>query len=258
MLNVKFPKPASNINITNLVFTLTNPDQIAKVSLVSSKWNTIDITSASSFFGTPIDNPTATVSFTGNVAQTTSDEWGFNLLVDLKPDAAIGTIIDAVCTSVTTSQGTFSPAPVTDDRNAVVAANLTGTKTVSSTGDYTSLSAVIAALNAYGVGEGGVTFEVADDQTFTNPPYGASTIINQTGTAARPIVIKRSGTGTNKPIFSFPAGGGSYDSFIGGTGVSYLTIDGLDLRATNTSPTAKFELPINFLARLPRVARITK
>ena len=77
-------------------------------------------------------------------------------------------------------------------------AQLTGTKTIkSSGGTYASFASAIAALNAQGVGSGGVTFDVAAG--FTESTTAVLTI-TATGTALNPIVFQKSGTGTNPKI----------------------------------------------------------
>jgi hypothetical protein len=251
MVNVMVTTTAASVQITNLEFTLTNPEQIARVSLVQSSNSLPDFTVAANFLGTPVANPSATVSFTGSYTQASAGTRSFYLLVDIKPDAIVGTEIDAVCTSVTTTQGTFTPSAMTNDKVAVVATNLTGTKTIANSGgDYATLNAAIIALNNYGVGEGGVTFEVADDQTFAHTSTSSViSLIRQTGTATKPIVIKRSGTGAAKPIINCPATSSATDAFIGAVGVDYLTIDGLDLRATGATSSVRLERAIYFLGR---------
>ena len=253
LVNVLVTTTTASVPVTNVQFTLTNPDQIARVSLVQSSNSLPDFTVAANFLGTPLESPGTTVNFTGSYTISSAGSRSFYLLVDIKPTATAGTIIDAVCTSVTTGQGTFTPSAMTNDRNAVVALNLTGTKTVSATGNYQNLNAAIIALNNLGVGEGGVTFEVADNQTFTHTSISYNiALIRQTGTATKPIVIKRSGTGSAKPIINCAATGSAFDCIIGAAGVDYLTIDGLDLRATGTSAASKFERPIFFTGRFDK------
>ncbi len=249
LLNVKVtPSAATGIAITNLQFKLTNPEQIARVCVIKSAYSIPDPTLASNFYGIAIDNPGANVSFDGSFTFTSTSAYSFYLIVDIKPGATVGTTIDATCTSVTTTDGTFTGIVTTNDRVAVIASNLTGSKTVKSSGggDYTSLSSVITAINNFGVGTGGVTFNFADGDTFTHSSLTNSMMyIRQTGTASNPIIIKQSGNGT-KPIINCAATV-STDVFIGGLGVDYITIEGLDFRATSTTSTAKFERPIYFV-----------
>jgi len=76
----------------------------------------------------------------------------------------------------------------------VIHAQLPVTKTIS--GDYTSITAAVADLNASGVGAGGVTFNVAAGYTET---IAATISITATGTAANPIIFQKNGAGANHP-----------------------------------------------------------
>ena len=84
--------------------------------------------------------------------------------------------------------------------SAPVFSQLTGTKTIGSGKDYATLEAAIVALNASGVGAGGVTFNVTagHTETFTAPTKG--TITTVTSSAANPIVFQKSGAGANPLI----------------------------------------------------------
>ncbi len=260
LLNVVVTTTEANVVINELQFTLTNPEQIDRVSLFRSDNSIPDFTNTTILFGTPIIDPTGTITFTGTYTQVaTSNKLSFYMLVDIKPTATVGTTIDATCSSVNTSVGTyiagtgngFLNSGIEMSRNAVIADNLTGTKTVKETGgDFTNLNAAIIALNNLGVGEGGVTFELANGEPFAHTSISfTQNLIRQTGTATKPIVIKRSATNTHlaKPIINCPATGSSSDCIIGAVGVDYLTIDGLDLRATLTTSSTRFERPVYFL-----------
>jgi len=244
LLEVKVTPTVANVTVTNLQFTLTNPEQIAKVSIFVSSNGIPDLSGSS--FGTAT-NPTASVSINGSLLISNTSYRSFYLLVDIKPTATIGTQINAVCTSVV-ADITETPTAVTNSKTVLVADNLTGTKTVSTTGtpDYASLNAAITDLNNYGVGTGGVTFSVADGETFSaHSTLGYSYyLIRQSGTATNPIVFKQSGTGA-KPIISMGGTGSSSDCFIGAMGVDYLTIDGLQFINSNT---IKLEKPIFFVS----------
>ncbi len=235
--------------VSNVKLTLTGYAQMAKVSVysVGSNGNFPDIGNNSYFFAS-VDNPaTDIVSLDGtyNIAAGSSTKY-LVALIDLKPEAIVTTPINVVCSELTT---TASGSPITSitmssAKTITVAENLTGIKTVkNSDGDYTTLTAAVAAINTLGVGTGGLTIEVADNQTITQTT--STNIIRQTGTATNPIVIKRSGTGTIKPIIVATNNGNSaFDTNIGGMGVDYITIDGLDFRSTDG--TGKTETPINF------------
>ena len=243
-VNITAPDVASTV--TNLQFTLTNPEQIAKVAVYNSQTSGFpDIVNSSNSFGTPIENPGATISFDGSYSCSVGSRY-FLLLVDIKPTATIGTTIDATCTSATIAAVDYTSISNTNNKTAVIVDNITGIKTVGSTGDYTSLNSAITVINNLGVGLGGVTFLLADGESIahSNCDYSYE-LIRQTGTATNPIVFK--GSISNRPKVSLAVSGSSTDCFIGGLGVDYVTIDGIEFTATGTSATAVFERPIYFI-----------
>jgi hypothetical protein len=115
----------------------------------------------------------------------------------------------------------------------VTQAQLTGIKTIkASGGDYATFTSAINALNASGVGTGGVTFNVdADFVSVENCP-----IITATGTEANPIVFKKSGTGAN-PVIQPTSGVG-----ISIRGGDYFIFDGIDVTAGNSGVTSGYYL----------------
>ncbi|MBU6119607.1 T9SS type A sorting domain-containing protein [Hymenobacter siberiensis] len=119
-------------------------------------------------------------------------------------------------------------------------AQLTGTKAIPA--DYATVAAAITALNAQGVGAGGVTFNVPAgySETFASPTAGA---ITATGTAANPILFQKSGTGANPKITAGVGTTTNLDAIISLSGSDYVTIDGLDVaeNAANTTATTQME-----------------
>ena len=103
-------------------------------------------------------------------------------------------------------------------------AQLAGTKTIP--GDYATVAAAITALNAQGVGAGGVTFNIAAGytETFASPTAGA---ITATGTAANPIVFQKSGSGASPRITAGVGTTTNLDAIISLAGSDYVTFDGL-------------------------------
>lgn len=123
--------------------------------------------------------------------------------------------------------------------SVTVFAQLSGIKTIAASGgDYTSLQTAIAALNASGVGTGGVTFNVPAGwtETFTSTTAGR---ITRSGTAVNPIVFQKSGLGANPLITAYAIGTANLDyvfSFHGRN--EYITFDGIDVRANSSSTNA--------------------
>ncbi|MFZ4400216.1 MAG: hypothetical protein ACOYO1_09295, partial [Bacteroidales bacterium] len=121
-------------------------------------------------------------------------------------------------------------------------AQLTGTKTVGTGGNYATIEAAITALNASGVGGGGVIFNVVPGHTesFTGPTKGT---ITATGTVANPIVFQKSGLGTNPKITAGTGASTTADGIIKIAGGDYITFDGIDLaeKSGNLTATTRME-----------------
>lgn len=117
--------------------------------------------------------------------------------------------------------------------------SLTGTKTIP--GDYATVELAITALNANGVGSGGVTFNIAANhaETFSSPTAGR---ITATGTVSNKILFQKIGTGAN-PQITAGTGTGTLDGIIVLQGVDYITFDGIDVieKSTNTTNTTRME-----------------
>ncbi|WP_400193013.1 T9SS type A sorting domain-containing protein [Hymenobacter sp. B81] len=108
------------------------------------------------------------------------------------------------------------------------AAQLSGTKTIDPAGagpdNYATVTAAVQALNAGGVGPGGVTFRVKAGATFTEtiPALTAS------GTAANPIRFTKDGPG-GLPVLQ-QVGSGTTDAVLTLDGADYVRLDSLVLR----------------------------
>ncbi len=124
-----------------------------------------------------------------------------------------------------------------------VSGQLSGTYTIP--GDYATVSAAVTALNAAGVGAGGVTFNIAANYTET---ITATISLTATGTSANTIVFQKDpGTsGANPLITAYTGGIGTpatavQDGVWRLLGSDYVTIDGIDLRdnpANTTNPSS--------------------
>ena len=130
----------------------------------------------------------------------------------------------------------------------VTNAQLTGVKTIP--GDYASLTAAVTALNAQGVGAGGITFNIAAGYTET---LSAGLNVTATGTVANPIVFQKNGAGANPQITSFTgtnlaSSTTNIDIMWAFVGSDYVTISNIDLieAAGNATPTTQMEVGIGF------------
>jgi uncharacterized protein (TIGR02145 family) len=126
--------------------------------------------------------------------------------------------------------------------SVLIGQSLTGVKTVGAGGDYLTLAAAIADLNANGVGSGGVTFNITagHTETFSSPTAG---LITATGTSANPILFQKSGIGANPVIKAGTGTSTTTDGIIKIAGGDYITFDGIDLieNPVNTDPTTQME-----------------
>ncbi len=114
---------------------------------------------------------------------------------------------------------------------------LTGIKTVP--GDYATIAAAIAALNASGVGTGGVTFNVTAGHTETFATLTAGVISTTSGSFSNPIVFQKSGNGANPLITAAVVSTTSgTDGIIKFAGCDHVTFDAINLQenAANVFP----------------------
>lgn len=121
--------------------------------------------------------------------------------------------------------------------NATFAQALSGVKTIDPAGsganNYLSFSSAIDSLNKYGVGTGGVTYNVASGATFVETK---ALVLKATGTAANQIVFKKSGLLANpiiNPTLGAVASSGLYnangDVGLKIVGSDYVTWDAINI-----------------------------
>ena len=91
--------------------------------------------------------------------------------------------------------------------------------------DFPDISAAVDYINTQGPGDNGLVFEIAGDNVFTEPYL----TISNSGTLLAPIIIVWDGNG-NKPIINFSGTAADNEAGLTLEGVSYITIDGLDIR----------------------------
>lgn len=119
------------------------------------------------------------------------------------------------------SQGDAQNCPVWDFETLDVP--MTGIRTVGSGGRYPNFTVAIRHLNADGVGAGGITFNVAAGEVFTETPP----IITSTGTLANPVVFQSSNPALANPLLIAAGGTNTYGFRL--KGVDYFTFDRIDV-----------------------------
>ena len=121
-----------------------------------------------------------------------------------------------------------------------ISGQISGNKNIP--GDYPTIASAISAINASGIGSGGVTFNIAPGYTeiFQNLSDG---LITATGTQANPVIFQKSGVGNNPLVTAASPGVGNYDFIFCLVGSDYITFDGIDVQENplNLDNTQKME-----------------
>jgi hypothetical protein len=121
-----------------------------------------------------------------------------------------------------------------------VATGLTGIKTIP--GDFATIKAAVDSLNQVGVGNGGVTFNVAAGYTelLTGPIQ-----LTASGGPLDQIIFQKSGAGANPLITAYVGaqtpGSATHDDMWRLVGSDWVTIDGIDLYDPNATNPASME-----------------
>jgi len=119
---------------------------------------------------------------------------------------------------------------------------LAGAKTINPLGaaadpNYKTFTAAITALNAGGVGAGGVYFTVTSNTNYgpgsSNPESNPIPAITASGTAANPIVFQSDYASSNPVIV--PVHSGTTDYGIKISGGDYITFDGINVNGSATA-----------------------
>lgn len=102
-------------------------------------------------------------------------------------------------------------------------AQLSGIRLVPSAA-YPDMQAVADSLNLHGVGDGGISFQVAGNSVFETAPLS----ITATGTATSPITIGWDGAGV-KPVMAVSGTAAASEAGLMLKGTDYLTLDGISI-----------------------------
>jgi len=174
-----------------------------------------------------LTSDTITFTATGNETYDLTNDVYLFLLVNVKPEATVGQLIDAEClNAVINKTWTLKPAAGNPAGARKIVAPLNGTYTIkgpSGPNNFTKLSAAIDTLNRWGY-NGNVTFLLKDDSVFAENFSGK--YIWQTSSVYT-LTFKRSGDGTSMPVVR-PTGTTSADD-AGFTfwGTDNVVIDGI-------------------------------
>ncbi len=168
--------------------------------------------------------------------------------VNLPASVATGTPLFLVFTWVDdTSVGTLPGAIDNVLLTSQVPAPLSGVKSIP--GDYPSIGAAIANLNANGANTAGgsLTFNVAAGSVFTETPFPLTT---SGSSATNRIIFQKSGAGANPKVIA--EGGGNFgspsatsvtstsDAVIAINTADFLTFDGIDVQSSSVNAVSPF------------------
>jgi plastocyanin len=175
--------------------------------------------------GTVFDSCSATLTFIPGDVDGAANTGNFIVKRYDSPDW-FSTTVGARTDTSTQAGGITSFSDLAIGEAAQGGGGLAGTKTIP--GDYATIAAAIADLNAQGVGSGGVTFNVAAGHTETSSNIVVAIATNQP-TVSNTVVFQKSGSGANPLITAAPGVSTSLDGIIKLSGTDYITFNGIDL-----------------------------
>jgi hypothetical protein len=127
-------------------------------------------------------------------------------------------------------------------------AQVSGTYTIPGA-QYPTIASAIVAMNAQGIGSGGVTFNITAGYTETFLNSDAGVLTANTSSATRPIIFQKAGEGPN-PVVIAGKGRRTYtsppDAILAFGGSDYVTLDGINMESNPiySSATEKMEVCI--------------
>jgi len=117
-------------------------------------------------------------------------------------------------------------------------AQLTGTKTIGSGGDYTTFTAAVSALNSQGVGAGGVTFNVKSGSY--NEQFRIGNLAGVS--ASNPVIFQSQAINKDSVTLYFAASGPSNNYVVKLDSADYVTFQNMTVQATGPSYALVFYL----------------
>ena len=117
--------------------------------------------------------------------------------------------------------------------------------------EYPTIASAIVALNAQGVGSGGVTFNITAGYTEQFALWRDGTLTTTTSSEKKPIIFQKSGTGPNPLVI---AGVGVYNGGTSGNdavftlgGTDYVTFDGINIKDSPTNTSGMMQMEAGFM-----------
>jgi len=187
---------------------------------------TSNVFAATTQFGSTVNvtaqNQSLVISGTQPLASGTNYFW---MAYDVPGSAVTNDYVDASCYSLTVGGTPYVPSVTNPAGNRqILGSALCGVYSIP--GSYSSIAAAITALNAQGI-SCNVTFNVAAG--WHEAVSGGNLTLNTTGTSSAHITFQKSGSGAD-PVITGYYGTGIYDAVLKLNGVSYVTINGIDVQ----------------------------
>lgn len=142
-------------NVTSITFTTNGTTNTSDLTAAKVYYTTSPTFSTSTQFGSTINNPDGTLTFTGSQQLATGNNY-FWLAYDISSSATVNNVVDGTCTQFVTSDGPTTRNPdVTDPAGSrTIKAPVSGTINVGSGEEYTSLTGsggLFEAINLLGL-----------------------------------------------------------------------------------------------------------
>jgi hypothetical protein len=171
---------ANPLSATSFTFS-TNGSSAPATDITAAKvyfTGTSSSFAATNQFGTTVANPNGTFTVTGSQALMNGTNY-FWLAYDIPASATTGNWVDAECSALTVGSAR-TPTQTAPLGNRTIVGALSGEYTIGVGGDYTTFTAAVSDLNAYGVA-GWVKFKVLPG-TYTEQislsPYTNASALN--------------------------------------------------------------------------------
>jgi hypothetical protein len=240
-LEVTMQGAADPLSLTSITFNTTGTTNVSDIASAKVYYTGTSTTfSTTTQFGSTINNPSGTMTFTGSQQLQAGTNY-FWLVYDISSSATEGNFVDAQCTGFSIGSNNYTPSVTNPSGAREIRGPRIGTYTVGTGQYYPTLTDAFADINTFGM-KGNVTLLIMTDinETATNPPtlgqwteYGGSgyTLTIKPSGGSRTIYGSYPSTGT---VILYGADRVVIDGSIGGSG-RYLTIRNDATTATSGS-----------------------
>lgn len=224
-----------------------NPLSMASLSLNTTGTSAVsDITNAKVYytgtsatfatgtqFGSTVNNPSGSFTVTGTQTLSFGTNY-FWVTYDVSAGAAVNNVLDAQCTQITIGSTNYTPTVTNPTGSRTILLPLSGTYTVGTGGNFATLTAAAAMINAAGV-SGAVTFNLTDNNYSSNETFPVTFGVIAGASSTNTLTIKPAAGVT-------PTITGSASALLQFNGTDFVTLNGsnsntntVDLTLSNSS-----------------------